>query len=202
MVKMEKTEKRYLLIVIAVLINAITISPPIPSQRWRLRRICWTTYGVWLVSIPITFGRKIAFYFLWPTEFWMRMNRENYGRNSKQWKKRSGWIFIIDSKNLLRSEARSSRILGLLSGILCAHHAILRRELDYVRLELTPHLGALSKLPAIFASESNLCMLSELLRSIVKLLFAHRWAEVVCSGVVFRLPFCGLLVYLHAADYV
>lgn len=46
MVKMEKTEKRYLLIVIAVLINAITISPPIPSQRWRLRRICWTTYGV------------------------------------------------------------------------------------------------------------------------------------------------------------
>ena len=36
MVKMEKTEKRYLylLIVIAVLINAITISPLIPSQRW------------------------------------------------------------------------------------------------------------------------------------------------------------------------
>jgi phosphoenolpyruvate carboxylase len=46
MVKMEKTEKRYLLIVIAILINAITISPLIPSQRWRLRRICWTTYGV------------------------------------------------------------------------------------------------------------------------------------------------------------
>ncbi len=46
MVKMEKTEKRYLLIVIAVLINVITISPLIPSQRWRLRRICWTTYGV------------------------------------------------------------------------------------------------------------------------------------------------------------
>jgi len=36
MVKMEKTEKRYLylLIVVAVLINAITISPLVPSQRW------------------------------------------------------------------------------------------------------------------------------------------------------------------------
>jgi heme/copper-type cytochrome/quinol oxidase subunit 2 len=36
MVKMEKTEKRYLylLIAIAVLINAVTISPLVPSQRW------------------------------------------------------------------------------------------------------------------------------------------------------------------------
>ena len=36
MVKMDKVEKRYLylLIIIAVLINAVTISPLTPSQRW------------------------------------------------------------------------------------------------------------------------------------------------------------------------
>lgn len=38
MVKMERQEKRYLylLIVIAIVINAITVSPLVPSQRWLL----------------------------------------------------------------------------------------------------------------------------------------------------------------------
>jgi hypothetical protein len=41
MVKMEKEEKRYLylLVVVALLINAVTVSPLIPWQRWLL----WST---------------------------------------------------------------------------------------------------------------------------------------------------------------
>ena len=53
-----------------------------------------------------------------------------------------------------------------------------------------------------FVSDDNSCGLDELLRTLVKLLFAHLRAEVVRFRPVFGLPFCTLLIYLHIAHYV